>query len=75
MTAIGTRIRVLRGEAGLTQQELAEQAGLAKGVIERIELGTVARPLAATICRLARVLKVDAESLMDLDAPAKEPGQ
>lgn len=39
LKALGARIRDLRRERGLTQEELAERAGLHSRYISRIELG------------------------------------
>ena len=39
LKALGARIRELRRERGLTQEELAERAGLHSRYISRIELG------------------------------------
>lgn len=39
LKALGARIRDLRKERGLTQEELAERAGLHSRYISRIELG------------------------------------
>jgi transcriptional regulator with XRE-family HTH domain len=39
--ALGRAIRRLRGEAGLTQEELAERAQVPVGELRRIEAGTV----------------------------------
>lgn len=39
LKALGARIRTLRLERGLTQEELAERAGLHSRYISRIELG------------------------------------
>lgn len=39
LKALGARIRELRRERGLTQEELAERAGLHSRYISRVELG------------------------------------
>lgn len=36
----GFRVRVLREEAGLTQEELAHRAGLSRKTVGRVEVGT-----------------------------------
>ncbi len=38
-TKIGTKIRQLRERKGLTQEELAEKAGVARRTVANIELG------------------------------------
>ncbi len=39
MTALGTRIKALRGERGLQQRQLAEKAGLTPSMVSQIESG------------------------------------
>ncbi|MBA3582207.1 MAG: helix-turn-helix domain-containing protein [Gammaproteobacteria bacterium] len=51
---IGQRLAQQRLSMGLTQAELAEQAGIAKRTLERIEAGESAQML--TLIRLFRVL-------------------
>jgi putative transcriptional regulator len=66
--ALGERLRRLRGEAGLTQAELAERAGVGRVTVVRIENGKMyART--ETLRRLARALGV---TLADLLAPETE---
>ena len=70
LRVLGTRIKQHRLEAGMTQAELAEQAGLGKRTLERIEAGEVAELL--TLVRLLRVLKL-IEGL-DRLVPENKPG-
>ncbi|HWM27695.1 MAG TPA: helix-turn-helix transcriptional regulator [Woeseiaceae bacterium] len=53
---LGTRIKQHRLEAGMTQAELAGEAGVGKRTLERIEAGEVSGLL--TLVRLLRVLKL-----------------
>ena len=54
---VGDRIHSRRVERGLTQSELAKEAGLAEAVsVSRYERGA-ARPSADTLLALARVLR------------------
>ena len=41
MTQVGTKLRDLRKQNGLTQQELADRAELTKGFISQLEQGQV----------------------------------
>lgn len=52
LEAIGTRIRDHRIEAGLTQAELADEAGVAKRTLERLERGE-----GSELVTLVRVLR------------------
>jgi transcriptional regulator with XRE-family HTH domain len=54
LTEMGRRLARLRLEAGLTQARLAEQAGVAKRTLERVEAGESIQLL--TLIRLLRVL-------------------
>lgn len=55
---IGERLRELRRESALTQDELAEMSGVHKITISDIERGA-SRASAATLRKLARALEVD----------------
>lgn len=66
--ALGARLRRWREEAGLTQQALAEQAGVGRVTISRIERGErYART--ETLQRIARALQIE---LVELIAPLEE---
>lgn len=54
LTEIGLRLSQLRLEQGLTQSDLAEQAGVAKRTVERIEAGSSAQM--SNMIRVMRVL-------------------
>ena len=53
------RLKRLREEAKLTQEQLAEKSGLDVGTIRQLEQGTRMNPLWQTICSLARGLEKD----------------
>ncbi|HEV2268459.1 MAG TPA: helix-turn-helix transcriptional regulator [Steroidobacteraceae bacterium] len=53
---LGERIERYRIEAGLTQAELAEQAGIGKRTLERVESGLGAELV--TLIRILRILNV-----------------
>ena len=57
------RLREFRERAAMTQQELAEKAGLSRVAVVRLEGGTSARP--STTRRLARALRVRPSDLME----------
>ena len=65
---IGSRVKHTRLDANLTQAQLAQQAGIAKRTVERLESGDSSDSLA--LIRVLRVLKLLAnlESLLP-DAP------
>lgn len=56
LTELGQRIAVRRLELQLTQAEVAEQAGVAKRTLERIEAGYSAQ--LSSVIRIFRVLEV-----------------
>jgi transcriptional regulator with XRE-family HTH domain len=59
MEHVGELIRYYRGEAELTQEELARRAGLSTSSVIGIETGETRRPRAVTLTKLARVLRID----------------
>jgi transcriptional regulator with XRE-family HTH domain len=54
LAALGQRLAQLRIERGMTQAQLANEAGVAKRTVERVESGESIQLL--TLVRLARVL-------------------
>lgn len=50
----GSRLRTLRDRAGLTQEELAEEADMARNTVSNAEMGWPVRR--STVQKLARVL-------------------
>lgn len=50
------RLRSLRDQAGLTQEQLAARAGVAVGTVRKIETGAVVEPGFFTVLALARAL-------------------
>lgn len=53
------RLKKLREQAELTQEQLAEKSGLDVGTVRQIEQGTRTNPQWQTICALARGLEKD----------------
>ena len=62
-----------RAERGLTQEDLAERAGVTRQTIISIEHGRYS-PSTELALRLARLFGVPVESLFELDEPAR-PGK
>lgn len=60
-TAFGARLRALREAAGLTQAELAEQAGMLSSVLARLERGE-REPQWSTVLALASALDVSTDA-------------
>lgn len=61
---LGTRLRRLRVSAGLTQEQLAREAGITTGNVAQLEQGKIRDPRLATIRAIARVLKVSWDTLV-----------
>ncbi|WP_343041300.1 helix-turn-helix transcriptional regulator [Streptomyces typhae] len=61
--AVGERIRIARVHAGLSQEKLAERAGMDRQAIGRIELGH-ASPLLDNLVRIADALGVPLADLV-----------
>lgn len=60
---MGKRIAALRRESGLTQEQLAKEAGISARYLRRIELGHI-YPHIKTIARLAEILGVEVEIII-----------
>ena len=61
---IGDRLKNLRIRRALTQQELAEKAGISSNALNRIELSK-AEPHMSTLRKLAKALDVDPTELIE----------
>lgn len=55
-SAFGEQLRRFRRAAGLTQEQLAERAGLSVAGVSALERGAKASPQRETVCRLAEAL-------------------
>ncbi|WP_432991519.1 ATP-binding protein [Dactylosporangium sp. CA-233914] len=74
--SFGERLRGLRERRALTQEELAERAGLSVNAIGSLERGLRRRPYQHTVRALAAALGVDtAELLSPAPAPASAPAR
>jgi len=69
---IGKRVRELRDEKGLYQEELAQKAGVARNTISRIERG-VLKPTVSLLEKLAVGLEVDTADFLRDRAPLAKP--
>jgi len=73
-TEIGSRIRRIRVNQDLSQQDIAEQLGITPGAYAKIERGET-DPQASRLVELAKILKVDVSAfLKDKPDPAVAPG-
>jgi transcriptional regulator with XRE-family HTH domain len=69
---LGERLLAIRLARNLTQAELAEQAGVSKRTLERLESGAVASQL-SSLLRVCRALGVLDRFELLLPAPAPSP--
>ena len=67
--SFGLRVKELRTAIPLTQEELAESAGLFRNYISRVESG-LANPTVRVIHALAEALRVEASELFKPAQPA-----
>jgi transcriptional regulator with XRE-family HTH domain len=63
MEHVGEVIRYYRGEAEMTQEELAHRAGISPSSLVGIETGETRRPRAGTLTKLAWALELDPREL------------
>lgn len=66
LNVLGGHMRARRKALGLTQEQLAERAGLSTNYIARLELGSNTPSLPALIC-LAKALSVPVSDLLSVD--------
>ena len=71
---LADRVRKAREVAGLSQQELAERAGMTRGGIARIEQGTGGAPRRSSLIVIAMATGVDLHWLETGNTPTGEPG-
>lgn len=62
----GEVLKKKRRDAGLSQRELAEKAGLDFSYISKIENGRLPPPAADTLVHLCRIMKIPPEELLAL---------
>jgi transcriptional regulator with XRE-family HTH domain len=61
----GEKLKRYRRGAGLTQVELAEEAGVAQSTVTQIETGTITEPRPGTLKALADALGITPLDLLD----------
>jgi len=64
--SFGAALRIRRREAGLTQHDLAERAGLDFTYISKLENDRLPPPAADTVVLLSRILGIPSEGLLAL---------
>ena len=57
------KVRSIREEKGLTQEELAQKSGVSRGTIIALESGTARETTTKTLAKLAHALGVSVESI------------
>ena len=71
--SVSDRIKQLRIEAGMTQEELADKLGLKKSAIAKYENGRVENIKRTTMAKMCDIFDVSPSYIMDLsDAPKTE---
>jgi transcriptional regulator with XRE-family HTH domain len=60
---LATRLRTVRTDRGLTQEELANRARVAVSTLRKIESGRVIEPGYFTVLALANALRIDLREL------------
>lgn len=63
----GERVKALREKAKISQQQLAQTAGVSMSFIAKIEQGSQANPRAKALLALARALGVKMDDLFQED--------
>jgi transcriptional regulator with XRE-family HTH domain len=71
----GVRLREVREAAGLSQRQLARQAGLSHEAVSRLERGATTTPRWATMRRLAGALGMAPERLVESTWQAPADGR
>ncbi len=69
-TIFGSRLKRLRKAAGLTQEELAEVAGISVRGLSDLERGVIGAPRLETLALLAKALHLSMDDLSDLQGEA-----
>ncbi len=64
--SLGTRIKYLRENAHLTQEKLAEKAGISLDYLGKIEVN-ISKPGLKALIKIANALQIPIKSLFDFD--------
>jgi len=80
MRNLGERIRALRTEQGMTLPALADQAGVSKGILSKLENDKESNPSLDTLHKIAVALKATLSDLLETEkaqllkiVPEKQP--
>jgi len=68
---LATNLKKIRKQRGLTQDELANKAGIAYSTVAKLEQGAIKSPSLNTTFAIAEVLNVDVKQLLDSNLPEK----
>lgn len=67
--AIGLKIGYIRRQKGMTQEQLAEKAGITSGFLSQIEAPNMAVGMSlATLFSIAEVLEIPPSKLLEFDS-------
>jgi putative hydrolase of the HAD superfamily len=69
---LGKAIQEARQAAGLTQQELCQQAGLSYSTLAKIERGAIKTPSVFTVMKIAQILGVGMDGLVGATVDTKQ---
>ena len=67
MLNIGGRVRAIRTEAQITLPALAEQSGLSKGLLSKLENGEAPNPSLGTLYKIAEALHITLADLLETE--------
>ena len=67
LNKIGNNLRAERNRLGLSQEELAEKAGLQREHISKIERGLIDMRVSATLVAILKALNLEFEKLYKFD--------
>lgn len=71
MNGLAQRVKELRERKGWSMQRLAEEAGIARSYVSKIEAGAAVRPSGIMLNKLANALGVEVDDLMIAGGYAK----
>lgn len=74
VSALGARLQSLRRRRGWIMDHVAAIAGVSRTTLCHLESGKIARPRVSTLQKLARVLEVPVESLVDCESRIADCG-